>query len=277
MIGYLLEQALGNELPAGAGRDAADPGRRRPRRPGVRRPDEADRPDLRPRSRRAAGRRARAGRSRPDGAVLPPRRRLAEPHRDRRDRDDPAPARRRRRRRLRRRRRRSRSSSTAAAGLRGVEAVIDKDLSAALLAEKLGADFLLMLTDVPAVERWTGGRPTRVPSTPPRRRSCARCDFAAGSMGPKVEAACRFVERDGRVRGHRPARPGRRDPRAVRPERSSPERATRGRGSPRAPPAAALRRRARPTSPDAVSRGSSRCTPRGSRGAPRRTVSRPGT
>jgi carbamate kinase len=80
--------------------------------------------------------------------------------------------------------------------LRGVEAVIDKDLSAALLARLLGADFLLMLTDVTVIERdWgTAG------ATPLRRVSTAELRalrFAAGSMGPKVEAACRFVEATG--------------------------------------------------------------------------------
>jgi carbamate kinase len=81
-------------------------------------------------------------------------------------------------------------------GLTGVEAVIDKDLSAALLAEKIGADFLLMLTDVAEVEAGWGtpaARPIRHTS-PAELRGM---DFAAGSMGPKVEAACRFAERTG--------------------------------------------------------------------------------
>jgi carbamate kinase len=80
--------------------------------------------------------------------------------------------------------------------LRGVEAVIDKDLTAALLAEKLGAEKLIVLTDVPYVERdW--GMPDATPiaaATPAELRELA---FAAGSMGPKIEAACRFVERTG--------------------------------------------------------------------------------
>ena len=77
--------------------------------------------------------------------------------------------------------------------LRGVEAVIDKDLAAALLARGLGADALLLLTDVPAVQANWG--------TPEARdlRLVAPSDlralsFAGGSMGPKVDAACRFVE-----------------------------------------------------------------------------------
>ena len=81
--------------------------------------------------------------------------------------------------------------------LEGVEAVIDKDLTAALLAERLDADRLVMLTDVPCVERDWGtprGRPIDVASPAMLRR----LSFAAGSMGPKVEAACRFTEATGR-------------------------------------------------------------------------------
>jgi carbamate kinase len=85
-----------------------------------------------------------------------------------------------------------------AGGLRGVEAVIDKDLSAALLAEQIGADVLLLLTDVPAVwSRWpqAQGEPLgRI--TPLELR---RLNLAPGSMGPKIEAACRFVERTDRT------------------------------------------------------------------------------
>lgn len=84
--------------------------------------------------------------------------------------------------------------------LGGVEAVIDKDLFSALLAAGLGADGLVMLTDVPAVERgW--GTPDAVPirrATPAELRALG---FASGSMGPKVEAACRFVEATGGVAG----------------------------------------------------------------------------
>jgi carbamate kinase len=82
-------------------------------------------------------------------------------------------------------------------GLRGVEAVIDKDRSAALLAEALGASGLLLLTDVDAVHEGWGtpaSRPIRE-GTPEQLRAL---DAAAGSMGPKVDAACRFVERGGR-------------------------------------------------------------------------------
>jgi carbamate kinase len=80
--------------------------------------------------------------------------------------------------------------------LHGVEAVIDKDLAAELLARDLGADYLLMLTDVDAViAGW--GTPDAHPirhTTPSELRAL---EFASGSMGPKVDAACRFVEATG--------------------------------------------------------------------------------
>jgi carbamate kinase len=78
----------------------------------------------------------------------------------------------------------------------GVEAVIDKDLTAALLAEALGAERLVLATDVHNVELgWhtAAAEPIETATTADLRRS----SFAAGSMGPKVEAACRFVERTG--------------------------------------------------------------------------------
>jgi carbamate kinase len=78
-------------------------------------------------------------------------------------------------------------------GIRGVEAVIDKDLAAALLATELNADALLLLTDIDAVySKW--GSPKAEPLrqvTPQELRSYT---FAPGSMAPKVEAACRFVD-----------------------------------------------------------------------------------
>jgi carbamate kinase len=78
----------------------------------------------------------------------------------------------------------------------GVEAVIDKDLAAALLARRLAAEFLLLLTDVPAVELdWGTPRARPLPWVTPAELRAFR--FAAGSMGPKVEAACRFVEATG--------------------------------------------------------------------------------
>jgi carbamate kinase len=88
--------------------------------------------------------------------------------------------------------------ATPAGGLRGVEAVIDKDLSASLLAELIGADALLLLTDVPAVwTRWP--KSEGEPIGPTSVEQLRRMSFAPGSMGPKVDAACRFVERTGRI------------------------------------------------------------------------------
>jgi carbamate kinase len=84
--------------------------------------------------------------------------------------------------------------------LHGVEAVIDKDLASELLARSLGARYLLMLTDVPAAMRGWGtadAAPIRR-ATPSELRAL---EFAAGSMGPKIEAACRFVERTGGTAG----------------------------------------------------------------------------
>jgi carbamate kinase len=80
--------------------------------------------------------------------------------------------------------------------LAGVEAVIDKDLAAALLAVNLEADALLLLTDVPGVQRDWGTDHARViaEASPEELRAMG---LPAGSMGPKVEAACRFVERTG--------------------------------------------------------------------------------
>ena len=82
--------------------------------------------------------------------------------------------------------------------LQGVEGVIDKDLAAELLAEQIQAGMLLMLTDVDGVQRdW--GTPTaqRIASADPSELRRSR--FAGGSMGPKVDAACRFVEATGGI------------------------------------------------------------------------------
>ncbi|WP_367325296.1 carbamate kinase [Streptomyces sp. HUAS ZL42] len=80
--------------------------------------------------------------------------------------------------------------------LSGVEAVVDKDLTAALLAEDLKADFLLVLTDVPNIYA-DYGTPRQRPLHDATPASLRRGGFAAGSMGPKAEAAARFVERTG--------------------------------------------------------------------------------
>jgi carbamate kinase len=85
----------------------------------------------------------------------------------------------------------------AGQSLAGVEAVIDKDLAGELLAREVRADLFVMATDVDGVYRDWG--------TPSQRRvdqittdALRRTEFAAGSMGPKVTAAIRFADRTGR-------------------------------------------------------------------------------
>ena len=86
--------------------------------------------------------------------------------------------------------------SPAGRRLRGVEAVIDKDLASALLAIEIGADALLIVTDVDAV--YTGwGTPDQRPIRNATPAELSAQGFAAGSMGPKVRAACWFAERTG--------------------------------------------------------------------------------
>lgn len=78
-------------------------------------------------------------------------------------------------------------------GYRGIEAVIDKDLSAALLAYQIGADALLILTDADAVYLdW--GKPTQRPLAQVTPELLRGMQFDTGSMGPKVAACCKFVE-----------------------------------------------------------------------------------
>lgn len=80
--------------------------------------------------------------------------------------------------------------------LRGVEAVVDKDRSAARLARLVAADLLLILTDVPAVIEGYG-----TPEARPLRKltveEARALELPEGSMGPKVGAACDFVEAGG--------------------------------------------------------------------------------
>ncbi len=84
--------------------------------------------------------------------------------------------------------------------LRGVEAVIDKDLAGALLAEEIGAGRFAILTDVPGValdhgtpdQRWLGEV-----DVDELRRYADAGQFSVGSMGPKVDAVVRFVSRTG--------------------------------------------------------------------------------
>jgi carbamate kinase len=78
----------------------------------------------------------------------------------------------------------------------GVEAVIDKDLASALLARDLRADALVIVTDVDAVYAdW--GTPEQRAIRRATPEALAGTEFAAGSMGPKVRAACSFVEETG--------------------------------------------------------------------------------
>jgi carbamate kinase len=84
--------------------------------------------------------------------------------------------------------------------LQGVEAVIDKDLCSARLAVELGADALLILTDVPAVyDHWGTPEQHAIKCATPQR--LAQVTFEKGTMAPKVEAACRFVTATGGTAG----------------------------------------------------------------------------
>lgn len=82
----------------------------------------------------------------------------------------------------------------------GIEAVIDKDHASRLLAAELRADAFLMLTDVEAVAAGWGTAQQRAIGeiTPAELRGM---NFAAGSMAPKVAAACDFVEATGGMAG----------------------------------------------------------------------------
>jgi carbamate kinase len=94
-------------------------------------------------------------------------------------------------------------------GLTGIEAVVDKDLTTALLARVLDADRPLLLTDVPAVLRdFSTAQATEL-----RRLTVAEADhlpLPAGSMGPKVAACVDFVRTTGHPRrsARSPTRPG---------------------------------------------------------------------
>lgn len=78
----------------------------------------------------------------------------------------------------------------------GLEAVIDKDAASALLARQLGADALLLLTDVDAIYR-DFGKDTAAPLHKLTLDEARKLDLPAGSMGPKLEAACNFAESGG--------------------------------------------------------------------------------
>jgi len=82
-------------------------------------------------------------------------------------------------------------------GLQGVEAVVDKDLVAALVAKELGADLFLVLTDVAAVMHGFG-TPHQRPLEDVSVTELQQQRFPSGSMGPKVAAVCDFVQATGR-------------------------------------------------------------------------------
>ncbi|MGE0744200.1 MAG: carbamate kinase [Rhodospirillales bacterium] len=88
--------------------------------------------------------------------------------------------------------------AAADGSLTGIEAVIDKDRAAALLAVELGADALLLLTDVGAVMQDFGTASAR-PIRSAGRAALDALGLARGSMGPKVEACARFVAATGGV------------------------------------------------------------------------------
>lgn len=82
----------------------------------------------------------------------------------------------------------------------GVEAVIDKDMSAAFLAQQLKADALLILTDADAVYLdWGTDTQRALSKTTPTE--LAQYEFDAGSMGPKIEASCDFIKKGGTLVG----------------------------------------------------------------------------
>lgn len=85
--------------------------------------------------------------------------------------------------------------------LRGVEAVIDKDYAASMLAASLAADLFVILTGVERVSR-DFGKSTEAPlarlDVASARALLAEGQFPPGSMGPKIDAAIRFVEAGGR-------------------------------------------------------------------------------
>jgi carbamate kinase len=76
--------------------------------------------------------------------------------------------------------------------------VIDKDLCSALLAEQLDSELLVIATDVAATYiDW--GKPTQKAIAEAHPDELERLGFAAGSMGPKVQAACEFARNTGKV------------------------------------------------------------------------------
>lgn len=95
-----------------------------------------------------------------------------------------------------------RDGDDPAAPYRGVEAVVDKDHTAAVLARLVGADLLAILTEVPRVVLGWGtpaAEPLAELTVRRARELLAAGEFPAGSMGPKVEACCDFAEAGGRA------------------------------------------------------------------------------
>ena len=211
-LGYQIQQALGNEFRrrglTAPRRHRRDPDPGGSRRPGLRRAEQADRRVLHARSRPRSASASRAGRwSRTPGrgwrrVVASPQpvriieadviRRLADAH----------------------------YVVVAAGGggipvvatepgvLRGVAAVIDKDLASAVLAHEIGADLLVIST---AVEKVCldfgkpGQRALDAMTVAEARRYIAAGQFPAGSMLPKVEACVRFIARAAAARHSSPA------------------------------------------------------------------------
>ena len=82
--------------------------------------------------------------------------------------------------------------------LQGIEAVIDKDLASSLLAQQLDSDLLVIATDVNAAFiDW--GKPTQKGIAQAHPDELEKLGFASGSMGPKVEAACEFARKTGKT------------------------------------------------------------------------------
>lgn len=77
--------------------------------------------------------------------------------------------------------------------LEGSEAVIDKDMSASIMADELDADALLILTDAPSIAlNWGTPEQSEIKEVSPEKLQ--EYNFAKGSMGPKVDAVCRFAQ-----------------------------------------------------------------------------------
>ena len=220
MIGYLLEQELGNVLPFETPLatiltmievDPADPAFADPTKFVGPVYEEAEARALA--EREGLGRQARR-------REVPAGRRVAAPAADLRDPADPLAAGTGHGRDLRRRWRDPDDVRPGAGSARwsGVEAVIDKDLASALLARELGADVFIMATDVDGVyDGWGTPDQRRLPEL--KADDASTRGFAAGSMGPKVEAAAEFATADAasgrrsgrstRSTGSWPARPAR--------------------------------------------------------------------